>query len=122
MCKALIIDDEETICELLQQVLSHKGISSETATNGREGLTKFCRDQFDLVITDMVMPDMDGNSVARQIRDTENSNTRIIGMSGTAWLLDKKEFDLVLEKPFSINRLLDQIGSIMPSPVNAIAG
>ena len=68
MCRVLIIDDEETICNMLLYAFSRNGIEAKIATNGREGLERFNQEYFDLVITDMMMPGVNGNSVARQIQ------------------------------------------------------
>lgn len=121
MCRVLIIDDEETICRVLISAFSLKGIASELATNGPEGLDKFNREHFDLVVTDVVMPGMDGNSIARQIRSSAKSDTPIIGISGTPWLLDEGEFDAILQKPFSLTRLVDIVHALTAGSVPAMA-
>ncbi len=112
MCRVLIIDDEEAICSLVISALSRDGIVADMATNGRDGLDKFHQSIFDIVITDMKMPGMDGNSIARQIRNSDKPSTPIIGISGTSWLLDKSEFNLVLQKPFSIHSLVGAVKNL----------
>ena len=121
MCRVLIIDDEEAICSMLLYALSRDGIDADIATNGSDGLEKFHQDQFDIVITDMIMPGMDGNSIARQIRNSDKPNTPIIGISGTAWLLDESEFDFILGKPFSIRSLLGAVKNLTATPQHAMA-
>jgi len=86
MCRVLIIDDEESICRMLLYALSRDYIDAEIATNGHDGLHKFNQEHFDIVITDISMPGMDGNSIAHQIRNSDKLHTPIIGISGTAWL------------------------------------
>jgi len=112
MCRVLIIDDEKSICRLLISVLLRDGIIADMATNGRDGLHKFNQGNFDIVITDMVMPGMDGNSIARKIRQSDKPDTPIIGISGTSWLLDESEFDFVIEKPFSIHSIAGAVKSL----------
>jgi CheY-like chemotaxis protein len=109
MCRVLIIDDEKSICELLTCVLSRRGIKTDVAYDGQEGLKKFLDNGYDVVVTDIRMPGMDGNAVAHQIRKSARSNTPIVGMSGTSWLVDQDKFDVVLEKPMSIQSFMDTV-------------
>ena len=109
MIKILIIDDEQLILDLVKQVLTKSGFKVETASNGREGIQKFDTREFDLVITDINMPCIDGNGVARHIRISEKKYTPIIGISGTPWLIEEKNFDLIIKKPFSIKLLVDSV-------------
>ncbi len=102
MCKVLIIDDEESVRCLLTDALSISGIDTDMAPNGGAGIEKFHQQKFDVVITDLLMPGINGNSVARQIRSSDRPDTPIIGISGTTWLFDDQQFDLVFEKPMSI--------------------
>lgn len=62
--KILIIDDEEDLCRLLKLILEKDGrIHVDTAFSGQEGIDKAKKKAYDLVITDFVMPDMNGNEV-----------------------------------------------------------
>ncbi len=121
MCRVLIIDDEEAICSMLLYALSRDDIDAEIATNGHDGLHKFNQEHFDIVITDMLMPGMNGNYIARKIRNSDKPNTLIIGISGTAWLLDKREFDIVFEKPFSLRSLVSTVKNLAATSYRAIA-
>lgn len=56
MYNILVIDDEATIVDIVQQSLGMHGHNVETATNGREGIAKLDSSYFDLVITDICMP------------------------------------------------------------------
>ena len=121
MCRVLIIDDEETICRMLISAFAHYGIASELATNGYDGLAKFSQEHFDVVVTDMLMPGMNGNSIARQIRGSAKPDTPIIGISGTPWLLDEGEFDVILEKPFSLDVIVDAVKALTTTSLRAMA-
>ena len=121
MCRVLIIDDDEAICNMLLYAFSRNGIEAEIATNGREGLDRFNQAYFDLVITDMLMPGVNGNSVARQIRRSSRPETPIIGISATAWLLDRNDFNAVFEKPMSIHELLDKVKDLAQTRHEATA-
>lgn len=109
MQNVLVIDDERAISDVLSQALNRFGFRVDTAANGMEGIVKFDQDAFDLVITDICMSGVDGNSVARHIRSSLRKATPIIGMSGTPWLLEDSEFDAVLPKPFSLAVLADTV-------------
>ena len=61
------------------------------------------------------MPGMNGNSVAREIRNSDRAKTPIIGISGTAWLFDDYQFDRILEKPTSIMLLVDAVKDLAPA-------
>ena len=109
MLKILVIDDEQLILGLVKQVLTKFGFEVETALDGKEGIQKFDTTEFDLVITDINMPGMDGNGVARHIRISEKNYNPIIGITGTPWLVEEKDFDLIIKKPFSIKLLVDSV-------------
>lgn len=104
MYRILVIDDNRPITELLKAALTKMGYQVKTASGGCEGIRLFQGELFDLVITDIIMPDMDGRTVAKQIRSSDRPWTPIIGMSGTPWLLDG-EFDSILPKPFGLEVL-----------------
>lgn len=116
MCKVLVIDDEQMIRQLVEQVLQRMNYSVETAENGRRGIDMFDTGCFDLVITDVCMPETDGNRVVHHIRNSPRQHTPVIGMSGTPWKLARHEFDGVLPKPFQINHLIEAARALT-SPV-----
>jgi DNA-binding response OmpR family regulator len=84
----------------------------ETALDGKEGIRKFDRGSFDMVITDYVMPEVNGQAVLQHIRNSSRHRTPIIGMSGTPWLLQGTGFDLVLAKPFPLSKLVDSVRTL----------
>ena len=71
MCKILVIDDEKVIINMIQQLLEMHGHDVDTAYDGGEGIQKFDNDCFNMVITDICMPGVDGNSVAKHIRNSD---------------------------------------------------
>ncbi|BBO79574.1 response regulator [Desulfosarcina ovata] len=106
MRSVLVIDDEQMILSLVEQVLQRMDYTVETAENGRTGIDKFDTGHFDLVITDISMPETDGNQVVEHIRRSPRNHTPVVGMSGTPWKLGNHRFDCVLPKPFQIDNLL----------------
>ncbi len=109
MSNILFIDDDEKILDLVNQALVSCGYDVETAGNGREGIALFDKGCYDLVVTDIFMPDTTGNKVAEHIRNSKNQDTPIIAVSGTPWHLEGRLFDDILVKPFSIRALINSI-------------
>ena len=108
----LVIDDEKGISDVIQEALMLVGHEVETASNGSDGIAKFNRNDYDVVITDICMPRLDGHGVVRYIRNSDKRCTPIIGMSGTPWLLEDTEFDGVLSKPFQLKMLIDTVETV----------
>ena len=67
---------------------------------------------FELLVTDLRMPRVDGFGVLRHIRASEKAPTPVIGISGTPWLLKEGEFQKVLAKPVPIELLLAAVESV----------
>ena len=113
MSTILVIDDEKGILQLMHEALTMYGHKVETADDGLEGIRKFDDGYFDIVITDVRMPVIDGNGVAAHIRKSEKQCIPVIGISGTPWLLEADNFDMVLSKPFPLKQLLSSIRSLL---------
>lgn len=94
---------------MLKRALILFGFEVEVALTGEEGIEKFDNNRIDIVITDIIMPGIDGIGVLNHIRNSDRAETPVIGISGTPWLLQKEKFDLVLDKPFSIKVLVDSV-------------
>ena len=109
MCFVLAIDDEKAILDMLRRALVIFGFRVEVASAGEEGIEKFDNNDFDIVITDILMPGIDGVGVLNYIRKSNRADTPVIGISGTPWLLQKEKFDMVLDKPFSIKTLVHSV-------------
>ncbi len=105
----LVIDDEQAILEVIQQVLMRFGYDVEVASDGKEGIQKFDKGHFDLVLTDLRMPEVDGIGVLQHIRNSKRGLTPIIGFSGTPWLLKDSDFDIVFPKPFQLKDLVTAV-------------
>lgn len=119
----LIIDDDDAVSRTLSLILTRAGYQVSAVTSGRKGLELLSQDGFDLVLTDIIMPELDGIEAIRRIR-TDHPGLRIIAMSGGGQI-DKADFlhmaealgaDRVLEKPVRSEQLLELIGSVMANP------
>ena len=116
----LVIDDEKSIVLIIAAALTKSGFNVEKATNGLEGIKKFDEGYFDLVITDLRMPGLDGNGVVRHIRNSERQSTPVVSISATPWYLQSDDFDAFLLKPFSIKTLIDTVNELTAISLNAV--
>jgi DNA-binding response OmpR family regulator len=103
--RVLVIDDDETLLALVRLALAKHGLEVETATLAADGLAKLADAPPDLVVTDIVLPDLSGWEVVRRIR--EASDVRVMVLSGRDTEVDKaRGLDLgaddYLTKPFSL--------------------
>ena len=115
MCKILVIDDERSILNMIRQLLEMNGHVVDTAGDGGEGIKKFDNDCFDLVITDICMPGVDGNSVANHIRNSDKKYVPVIGISGTPWAFEGSSFNTIFEKPFQLQALVNTVKELIPA-------
>lgn len=109
MYHILVIDDEKAILDVIKIVLSRAGFKVEIALDGIEGIQKFNSGRFDLVITDILMPGLNGRDVVDHIHNSDRPCTPIIGISGTPWLFENIQFDAVFTKPFPFEDLVNSI-------------
>lgn len=74
----LIVDDEDFICDLFQDILEEEGYKIETASNGEEAFEKASKIRFDLIISDIVMPGMDGMELLQRLKEMGTESEVII--------------------------------------------
>ena len=110
--KILIIDDEKDIRSLMQEILTEEGYEIHTAANGSQGLKAWQKQLPDLVFLDVWMPDMDGVSLLKQMKQQPGTQqSQVIMMSGHGTIETAIEatrlgaYDF-LEKPLSLAKLL----------------
>lgn len=107
----LVIDDELHIRSIISKILTAFGYEVDVAENGEKGVQLFDEiGDFDLVISDIRMPKMDGNEVARHIRNSDKSDTPLIAMTGFIEDLQLEVFDGFLSKPFNMRDLSHMVG------------
>lgn len=110
--KILIIEDDKSISEMVKNYLIKDGFSVDTAFDGEEGVEKFLRGNFDMIILDIMMPKLDGMEVLRIIR--EKSLIPVLIMSAKDTDVDKAlglgfGADDYISKPFSMIELSARI-------------
>ena len=121
MTNILVIEDERAISLLLTKGLAKFGFNVATAMDGLEGIKKFDEGHYDLVITDLCMPGLDGNGVLKHVRISQRPFTPVIGMSGKHWLIEHNDFDALLAKPFSIKNLVNTVNRLRISTLGMFA-
>ena len=115
MAKVLIVDDDETMVELLSSKLRAEGYEIFVAGNGHKGLAEVKKIGPDLIITDLMMPEMDGLDFILQVRKNDE-DIPILGISGFP---GKKEVAInlgatdFLEKPTSPRILMQKIKDLL---------
>jgi len=122
MSTILVIDDEKGLLKIVRQALMRFGHKVETAVDGQEGIAKFDDGNFDIVITDICMPIVDGIGVVTHIRNSNKQSIPVIAISGTPWQFDANHFDMVLPKPFPLKKLIDSIRYFGTMPTRAAVG
>ena len=111
--KILIVDDTKAIRDTLSDMLSVMGFEVTVASSGNEGLSLFPKNSFDLVITDLQMPDLDGWTLALHVKD-KSPNTPVVLITGS----EKKKVmeklkgscvDSVMFKPFTLEDIQETV-------------
>ncbi|MFM9277070.1 response regulator transcription factor [Paenibacillus jiagnxiensis] len=115
--KVLIIDDDEKIVSMLRRGLAFEGYEVTTATNGAEGLNQMLIDEPDLVVLDVMMPQVDGFEVCRRLR-AAGSTVPILMLTAKDEVENRvKGLDIgaddYLVKPFALEELLARVRALL---------
>lgn len=110
----LLVDDEAAILALLSDVLEDAGYNVLTASNGRAALALAYQQRLDLVVTDLMMPHMDGMALCAALRaDAETAQIPVLGMSAGVVSAPSDLFNGFVAKPFNLEDVLAQIRHIL---------
>lgn len=111
--KIMIIDDEAAMCRILKQILESEGYEVKTSTEGLPALYEIKQDSFNLVITDVTMPNLSGIEILAQVKQfkPELPVIFITGSDVDAVLKEALQLGLdgFIEKPFNIQAVLEVI-------------
>ncbi|MGI8425787.1 MAG: response regulator [Actinomycetota bacterium] len=121
--KVLLVEDNSSVRELIHVLLEGEGYEIIEAVDGFDGLVKAESDQPDLMILDLMMPDLDGEKVLRQLQtDPELSQIPVLIVSGRYEALDRLKDQLgdenVFPKPFEPTKLMDRVGALIGHPLD----
>ena len=117
--KILVIDDEEDVREVLGEIFKDEGHRVVLAETSRKGLEKFKQANFDLVLTDLGMPEMSGWELAKEIKKIDPSVP--VGLI-TGWAvtttkekMKEKGVDFILSKPFDYTKVVREVNAALKS-------
>ena len=118
--RVLVIDDEIEICRLINRMLSDEGYDVIDAANGKEGMSLFYKHPFNLVITDIIMPEKEGIETILELKKNF-PETKILAISGGGRIHSKDYLqmakmtgaDLTLKKPFIKSELMKCVNELM---------
>jgi two-component system response regulator VicR len=122
----LCIEDEQEMIDLIRLILSRHGFDVRGATGGKEGLEVIRKEHPDLILLDLMMPDMDGWEVYQQMKaDEAIKSIPVIVVTAKAQSIDKvlglhiAKVDDYISKPFSPQELLSSIDNVLDKKKNA---
>ena len=116
----LCIEDEQEMIDLIRLILSRRGFTVRGANSGEEGLAIIRKEHPDLILLDLMMPDMDGWEVYQQMKaDEATKNIPVIVVTARAQSIDKvlglhiAKVDDYIAKPFSPQELLNSVDNVL---------
>ena len=118
--KILVVDDDPIQLKIAEDMLGRNGITCTTCMNVRDIVTAISQSDYDMVLTDIQMPDADGFALLRLLRNTDIGNSKTIpiavmtarGDTNTG-IYEKEGFAGCIHKPFNIHALLTFLSSVM---------
>jgi DNA-binding response OmpR family regulator len=113
--RVLVVDDDAMVREVISTYLTEDGYTVELAVNGRDGLEKFNAGQFDIVLTDRSMPEMEGDELAREVKK-KNPDVPVILLTGFGDIMavtgeKPAGVDVVMCKPFTMAGLQNTLAN-----------
>ncbi len=117
--KVLVIDDEENIVELMKYNLEINNFEVSIAYNGKDGMLLIQKEKIDLLLLDVMLPDIDGVTILKNLRKNEKSkNLPVIMISAKGEEIDKiialeLGADDYITKPFSVRELIARINALI---------
>lgn len=123
--RLLLVDDEDKILSLVENYLGQEGFETARAGNGREALEIFREQRFDLIVLDLMLPEISGLEVCKEIR--RSSEVPIIILTARGDEIDKLlglelGADDYISKPFSLRELSARIKAVLRRSKNSPAG
>ena len=122
MKKILVLDDNTSITRSLKKLLEKLGHEVDTGYDGREGISLIEQNDYDLIISDMIMPEIDGHDIGKYL-SKNRPGTPLLIMTGGGTLLTKEMAEeiaqeitkYILIKPFDTNSLQNKLDEIFSS-------
>ncbi len=120
--RILVVDDDENILSLERTILEQKGFVVTTADGGAEALEILGKEDFDLVLLDVMMPEIDGFTVCRKIKEEPRTKEIpvifLTAKGGGEALAEGFESGAIMyiNKPFTANKLLTIVNTMLEPP------
>lgn len=116
MAKILIIEDEKNLARFVELELQHENYETVVENNGRKGLEDALNQDFDAILLDLMLPDLNGLEIARRVRQVKT--TPIIMMTARDSVIDRVSglghgADDYIVKPFAIEELLARLRAVL---------
>lgn len=113
----LIVEDEKDVREVMSGMMEYFGYATQIVGSGEEALDKLKDTSFDLIITDLGLPGIDGREMVKQIR-TDGIKTPILVTTGVELENDKAAFEKYnscdfIQKPFRVDDLNQRISNLL---------
>lgn len=112
----LIVDDEQNICSLIEKYASFEGYKTQISSNGMEALTMCRENHYDIIIMDIMMPELDGFTACREIKKIKDIPIILLSARG-------EEYDRIngfeagaddyVVKPFSVKELMLRVNAVL---------
>lgn len=118
--RVLVVEDERPVRELLRTILARDGIDVRVATTAEEALQITASEEFDLLVTDVILPKMTGPDLARAVT-ARTPHTRVLLMSGYTGNLVVEDFHGgrgFIQKPFGAKAILERVRELLGRPRN----
>lgn len=116
----LVVDDDPILLKIAEDMLGRKGVSCTTCMNFQEVVAALGKSDYDIVLTDVQMPDTDGFALLRLLRNSDIGNSRTIPVAvmtargdGNSGIYEKEGFAGCIHKPFNIHVLLTFLSTVM---------
>ena len=117
MLKILIAEDDQELCQLFTHVLTKSGYQVKGVCNGKEALNAMEQDYYDLLISDIMMPKMDGYELVRQLREKGNQTPVMMITARDAFDDMRQGFlsgtDDYMVKPINVNEMVLRVGALL---------
>lgn len=121
MANVLVIDDEPSILEMVTEILKRQGHEVTSLSSASDGVKHFRKGSFDLVVTDLVMPEVSGIDMILEMRDMA-PDVKILAISGGGGITGRFDYlpiaslvgaGAILKKPFSIDEFNRKVDSLL---------